>query len=116
MDNIGKEYSFFSSTFQSISHSVKLPSISQYPIKAESTNKNFKMAQDLLSGLPDEILQVTLKKLPLDDAVKTGVLSRRWKDVWKYISKISIEPLWLDLTGKEIIPYPDHFVCLSLGS
>ncbi|KAK9266544.1 hypothetical protein L1049_001588 [Liquidambar formosana] len=89
--------------------------MSQYPIMAKSNNKNFKMAQDMISRLPDEILQVILEKLPLEDAVKTGVLSRRWKDVWKYITKISVEPLWLESIRKETVPSPDHFVSLHEG-
>ncbi|KAK9267446.1 hypothetical protein L1049_009872 [Liquidambar formosana] len=82
---------------------------------AESTNENLEMVQDMISILPDEILQLILEKLPLEDAVKTGCLSRRWKDVWKYITRISFESSWVESTGKEIVPSLDHFVSLHQG-
>ncbi|KAK1600917.1 hypothetical protein QYE76_007836 [Lolium multiflorum] len=39
--------------------------------------------EDLLSALPDAILQVVLSSLPSDQTVRTCVLSRRWRHLWK---------------------------------
>ncbi|KAM0900091.1 hypothetical protein ACQ4PT_020819 [Festuca glaucescens] len=39
--------------------------------------------EDLLSALPDAILQVVLSFLPSDETVRTCVLSRRWRHLWK---------------------------------
>lgn len=39
--------------------------------------------EDLISALPDAILQVVLAFLPSDVTVRTCVLSRRWRHLWK---------------------------------
>uniref|UniRef100_A0ACD5WAG1 Uncharacterized protein n=1 Tax=Avena sativa TaxID=4498 RepID=A0ACD5WAG1_AVESA len=39
--------------------------------------------EDLLSTLPDAVLQVVLYSLPSDETVRTCVLSRRWRHLWK---------------------------------
>ncbi|KAG7629872.1 F-box-like domain superfamily [Arabidopsis suecica] len=41
-----------------------------------------KEAGDLISRLPDDILQLILSYLPTRLAIKTSVLSRRWRHVW----------------------------------
>ncbi|XP_047310894.1 F-box/FBD/LRR-repeat protein At5g44980-like [Impatiens glandulifera] len=38
--------------------------------------------KDLLSDLPDDLLDVIICKLDMKDAVKTGSLSKRWRHVW----------------------------------
>jgi hypothetical protein len=39
--------------------------------------------EDFISALPDAILQVVLSLLPSDETMRTSVLSRRWRDLWK---------------------------------
>ncbi|CAM0874790.1 unnamed protein product [Alopecurus aequalis] len=39
--------------------------------------------EDHISALPDAILQVVLSILPSDDTVRTCVLSRHWRNLWK---------------------------------
>nr|CAB3491197.1 unnamed protein product [Digitaria exilis] len=39
--------------------------------------------EDRLGALPDEALKHVLSFLPSDDAVRTCVLARRWRDLWK---------------------------------
>ncbi|KAF7094716.1 hypothetical protein CFC21_097002 [Triticum aestivum] len=39
--------------------------------------------EDLISALPDAVLQVVLSFLPSDETVRTCVLARRWRHLWK---------------------------------
>uniref|UniRef100_A0A453R965 F-box domain-containing protein n=1 Tax=Aegilops tauschii subsp. strangulata TaxID=200361 RepID=A0A453R965_AEGTS len=39
--------------------------------------------EDLISSLPDAVLQVVLSFLPSDETVRTCVLARRWRHLWK---------------------------------
>ncbi|KAA8520030.1 hypothetical protein F0562_014296 [Nyssa sinensis] len=65
--------------------------------------------------MPDEVLHLILDKLPLDDAIRTGVLSHRWKSLWKYITNIKFGPSWERSTGKEIGPSLNQFIRNYLG-
>ncbi|XP_051179845.1 MEIOTIC F-BOX protein MOF isoform X2 [Lolium perenne] len=46
----------------------------------ETTNGS---GEDRISALPDAILHVVLSSLPSDETVRTCVLSRRWRHLWK---------------------------------
>ncbi|EOA19749.1 hypothetical protein CARUB_v10003892mg [Capsella rubella] len=54
--------------------------------------------EDLISTLPDALISQILLYLPTKEAVRTSVLSSRWKSVWLLIPK-------LDLDSKQ---FPDH--------
>uniref|UniRef100_A0A0D9WN05 F-box domain-containing protein n=1 Tax=Leersia perrieri TaxID=77586 RepID=A0A0D9WN05_9ORYZ len=41
--------------------------------------------------LPGDLLSTVLSKLPLKDAVRTGVLSSKWKDMWKVCPKLKFD-------------------------
>ena len=45
---------------------------------------------DRLSSLPAELQEEILVRLDLRDAVRTSVLSRAWRDLWKSLSVISL--------------------------
>jgi hypothetical protein len=45
---------------------------------------------DRLSRLPDEILAQILSFLPAQEAVRTCVLARAWRDVWKFTRRLFI--------------------------
>ncbi|KAL8055590.1 hypothetical protein ABFX02_04G066300 [Erythranthe guttata] len=44
--------------------------------------------KDVISNLPDHILHEFLVRMPLRNAVRTSVLSREWRDKWKYIQEL----------------------------
>ncbi|XP_042049812.1 F-box/LRR-repeat protein At3g03360-like [Salvia splendens] len=47
-------------------------------------NKRKKSESDRISELPDEIIYTILSSLPLRQAAATGLLSHRWRHLWKH--------------------------------
>ncbi|XVF27727.1 hypothetical protein REPUB_Repub14bG0133600 [Reevesia pubescens] len=69
---------------------------------------------DLISSLPDFLIQEILSFLPIEDAIKTSVLSQRWKHLWTQIPSLSFRhnsfsfklPKFTDFVNKTL----EHFV------
>ncbi|KAK9024654.1 hypothetical protein V6N11_004812 [Hibiscus sabdariffa] len=51
----------------------------------------FKRNMDKLSALPDELLWVIISLLPLKEAVRTSILSTRWKNLFTSISCLNFD-------------------------
>ncbi|CAO2148218.1 unnamed protein product [Urochloa humidicola] len=49
---------------------------------------------DRISGLPDEILHRVLWHLPAPEAVRTSVLARRWRPLWKSTRRLAVTHPW----------------------
>ncbi|CAA0384346.1 unnamed protein product [Arabidopsis thaliana] len=61
---------------------------------------------DQISTLPDNVLVMILKEMLTEDAVKTSVLSKRWKTVWKQVPYVLFDMQKSFLTIME--PLPTH--------
>uniref|UniRef100_A0A453C1G5 F-box domain-containing protein n=2 Tax=Aegilops tauschii TaxID=37682 RepID=A0A453C1G5_AEGTS len=55
-------------------------------------------AGDRLSNLPDGLLHAVMSFLPAPQVVRTSVLSRRWRDLWRSTPCISIEERDFEIT------------------
>ncbi|KAL5738703.1 hypothetical protein ACOSP7_031464 [Xanthoceras sorbifolium] len=53
--------------------------------------RELKREEDIISKLPDDVLSHILSRLTTIDAVKTSVLSSRWKDLWTLIYNLHFE-------------------------
>jgi hypothetical protein len=51
---------------------------------------------DMISALPDVLLQHVLGFLPAQDAVRTSVLGTRWRHLWRSMHRlrVTVKPLW----------------------
>ncbi|KAI7754360.1 hypothetical protein M8C21_006048 [Ambrosia artemisiifolia] len=57
------------------------------------THKASKFApdQDVISRLPDNVISNILNLLPLQDAVRTGILSRKWRFKWTMLTQLILD-------------------------
>ncbi|CAH2067947.1 unnamed protein product [Thlaspi arvense] len=59
-------------------------------------------SDDWISKLPDNVLLVILSRLSTEEAVRTGLVSKRWEHLWKHMSHLA-----LDIRKKVIINSKD---------
>ncbi|TMW88004.1 hypothetical protein EJD97_019138 [Solanum chilense] len=60
-------------------------------------------SSDRISSLPINAIDDILTRLPLRDAVRTSILSRKWRYDWAKITKLTLdESLWKDLSTHEV--------------
>ncbi|PIA64222.1 hypothetical protein AQUCO_00100007v1, partial [Aquilegia coerulea] len=72
---------------------------------------------DMISDLSDSILVQILSFLPMEDAVKTGILSKRWDHLWTKVRSLYFNgPLSRKRTGQEkFISFVNHTLSLVDG-
>ncbi|KAJ1403987.1 Leucine-rich repeat domain superfamily [Sesbania bispinosa] len=54
-------------------------------------SKRLEMKRDRISELPNTVLLHIMSFLIIKDAVKTSVLSKRWKDLWKSLPNLKLQ-------------------------
>ncbi|AES90496.2 cytochrome C biogenesis protein ccsA [Medicago truncatula] len=61
------------------------------PLSQKEENENNEEYEDRLSDLPNSVILCILSFLNTKDGVRTCVLSRRWKDIWKHIPTLVLD-------------------------
>ncbi|KAK9051167.1 hypothetical protein SSX86_027793 [Deinandra increscens subsp. villosa] len=51
---------------------------------------------DFISNMPDNVVTDIMDRLPLKDAVRTGILSRKWKYKWNTLSQLVFDKNFFD--------------------
>ena len=69
-------------------------------------DKKIKAAVDMISNLPDVILQHIICYIPIKIATSTFLLSRRWRHVWCNIPSLTldVDTLTAASVNKTLIP------------
>ncbi|KAK4720431.1 hypothetical protein R3W88_010664 [Solanum pinnatisectum] len=58
---------------------------------------------DRISNLPINAIDAILTRLPLRDAVRTSILSRKWRYDWAKVPKLTLdESLWKDVSNRGV--------------
>ncbi|KAL2498992.1 putative F-box/fbd/LRR-repeat protein [Abeliophyllum distichum] len=60
-------------------------------MSSKSKSGNVEVEGDQISCLPDAILSHILSLIPLKSAVQTSILSKRWTNLWTFITNIEFE-------------------------
>ncbi|OMO92634.1 hypothetical protein COLO4_17439 [Corchorus olitorius] len=58
---------------------------------------------DFVSKLPNPLLSEILSRLSADEVVRTSILSSRWKDSWRYVSRLDLDPKRMMNLDKQVI-------------
>ncbi|XP_050224292.1 F-box/FBD/LRR-repeat protein At1g13570-like [Mercurialis annua] len=74
---------------------------------------------DRISNLPSDIIDNILTCLPIKEAVKTSVLSKKWRFKWRYLSKLVFDNTFYQIPGhlfpeKRSKPFFDMYKVLLL--
>ncbi|XP_010419040.1 PREDICTED: putative F-box protein At1g67390 [Camelina sativa] len=79
-----------------------------FHIHRPSKSKN--TVEDRISELPDDVLVMILNKLVTEDVIKTSVLSKRWKNVWKKVPYLVFDLQNSIVTNMETLTDHSHRV------
>ncbi|OMO74628.1 hypothetical protein CCACVL1_16567, partial [Corchorus capsularis] len=77
--------------------------VDNQPGAVSSTQKNGLDDHDFISKLPNPLLSEILSRLSADEVVRTSILSSRWKDSWRYVSRLDLDPKRMLNLDKQVI-------------
>ncbi|CAL5389633.1 unnamed protein product [Camellia sinensis] len=69
---------------------------------------------DRISALPDEVILHILSFMPMKFAIQTGILSNRWRHLWKFNPVLDFPPFPSSSTTEPVVDYGFINRCLSL--
>ncbi|XP_074353293.1 F-box/FBD/LRR-repeat protein At1g13570-like [Apium graveolens] len=72
-----------------------------------SRKKVICIKKDIISELPGNINEKILGLLPVQDAVRTSILSKRWRREWTMIPNLIFNDQFLDIMKDKLSQYPD---------
>ncbi|XP_076918220.1 F-box/FBD/LRR-repeat protein At1g13570-like [Bidens hawaiensis] len=56
--------------------------------------------QDFISNMPDNVVTNILDRLPIQDAVRTGILARKWRFKWNMVSQLVLNDDFCEFLSK----------------
>ncbi|KAL4560588.1 hypothetical protein LXL04_032741 [Taraxacum kok-saghyz] len=85
--------------------------------KQSSACDEIKEGEDFISKLPNALLIVILSFLPEADAVRTCILSNRWKYIWAFLPNLSlVMPFcWSTEEANQFHDFVDRILALRVG-
>ncbi|KAL9225812.1 hypothetical protein vseg_001694 [Gypsophila vaccaria] len=67
---------------------------------------------DRLTDLPDNVVEAILESLPMRDAVRTSVLSKKWQHQWETVSRLRLDYAFFDSIYRRSKPPSINYVML----
>lgn len=72
------------------------------------TMENIRSEEDRISQLPDVLIHDILSHFPTKDAVRTSVLSTRWRNLWQRVVRLDLESCHFQ-NFSEFVSFTDRF-------
>ncbi|XP_055961899.1 F-box/FBD/LRR-repeat protein At3g52680-like [Mercurialis annua] len=69
-------------------YSTSYEAVSPISDGRKKSQRRQQRGKDYISEIPDDILTIILSQLNIKEAVKTCILSRKWRFVWSYVSNV----------------------------
>ncbi|KAI3464412.1 hypothetical protein Pfo_021075 [Paulownia fortunei] len=92
---------------------VTIYGIAVFAILRKSYLRNAANKKDIISKLPDDILISIISFMPIKDGIRTSVLSKRWRNLYNFVSNIDTQCDYL--VGRRCAPSPHDYDVIING-